>query len=282
MRSTCRINIAPAAIDNNNNINNNNNNIDNISSNNSKKHKLQLDDNVPFTPEEESLVLKRLKTHHSDANGTISLRSANRTMVKYQPRVTPRVGSASSSRETRRRRSRAHETFLHSLSTPSNIRDNKNEDEASQLTAIIRRKVELITSCALDAGIPVIHKLTEDEMLQLEKITLAPNSTTRMVRSLFNSLRLCIFPSENKMRQYTKGMIPDAETGIIKTRVGDEDVNVTFVRVSDCASFIQQHIQHLSNTKQLVRYHNMPPNVLFIETQADKGKHGDTEPRLYM
>ena len=68
-------------------------------------------------------------------------------------------------------------------------------------------------------------------------------------------------------------MIPDTETGIIKTLVEDEDVNVTFVRVNITASFIQQHVQHLSNTNQLVRYYNMPPNVLFIETQADKGKH---------
>ncbi len=70
-----------------------------------------------------------------------------------------------------------------------------------------------------------------------------------------------------------KGMIPDTETGIIKIRVDGEDVNVTFVRVNNTATFIQQHIQHLSSTNQLVRYHNMPPNVLFIETQADKGKH---------
>ena len=70
-----------------------------------------------------------------------------------------------------------------------------------------------------------------------------------------------------------KGMIPDTETGIIKTLVEDEDVNVTFVRVNNTASFIQQHVQHLSNTNQLVRYYNMPPNVLFIETQVDKGKY---------
>lgn len=79
-------------------------------------------------------------------------------------------------------------------------------------------------------------------------------------------------------------MIPDTETGIIKVRVEDEDVNVTFVRVSECASFILQHIQHLSNTKQLVQYHNMQPNVLFIETQADKGKHawGHSHAHVYV
>ena len=108
-------------------------------------------------------------------------------------------------------------------------------------------------------------------MLQLEKLTLMPNNTIRMLRSFFNSLRLCIFPSEHKMRENMKGMIPDTETGIIKLRVDGEDVLVTFVRVHNTASFIQQHIQHLSNTNQLVRYFNMPPNVLFIETQADKG-----------
>ena len=69
-----------------------------------------------------------------------------------------------------------------------------------------------------------------------------------------------------------KGMIPVTETGFIKLQVEGGDAHVTFVRVSDTVAFIQQHIQHLSNTNQLVRYYNMPPNVLFIETQADKGK----------
>ena len=96
-----------------------------------------------------------------------------------------------------------------------------------------------------------------------------PNNIIRMLRSFFNSLRLRIFPSEHK---YMKGMIPDTETGNIKVWVDGEDVHITFVRVSDIVAFIQQHVQHLSNTNQLVRYHNMPPNVLFIETQADKGK----------
>lgn len=67
-----------------------------------------------------------------------------------------------------------------------------------------------------------------------------------------------------------KGMIPDTETGIIKIRVDGEDVNVTFVRVNNT------HIQHLSSTNQLVRYHNMPPNVIFIETQADKGTYDNS------
>ena len=68
-----------------------------------------------------------------------------------------------------------------------------------------------------------------------------------------------------------KGMIPDTETGAIKLHIEGEDVLITFVRLCDVRLFAQQHIQHLSNTNQLVRYYNMPPNVLFIETQADKG-----------
>ena len=118
----------------------------------------------------------------------------------------------------------------------------------------------------------MLHKLTFDEMLQLEKLTFMTNKTTRVARSFFNSIRLSIFPSEHSMRQYMKGMIPDTETGNIKLQVDGEDVHVTFVRVSDTVAFIQQHIQHLSTTNQLVQYYNMPPNVLFIETQANKGK----------
>jgi hypothetical protein len=226
--------------------------------------------------------LKRLKTHHTNPDGTVSLQSRNRSHVKLLPLATPHVGSSTSSKETRRLRSRAHETFLHSISTPPNTNDNKKEDEKSQLTAIIRRNTELITSSALDAGIPILHQVTFEEMLQIEKVTLMPNNTIRMLRSFFNSLRLCIFPSEHKMRQYMKGMIPDTETGIIKVRIDEQDVHVTFVRVNNTASFIQQHVQHLSNTNQLVRYYNMPPNVLFIETQADKGKHNTTISRADM
>ena len=230
----------------------------------------RLLDNTPFTLEEQSRVLKKLKTHHSNPDNTISLHSANHTTVKLQPLVTPRVGSSTCSRESRRTRSRATETFLHSTSTLSN--NHQHDDDIAQMASIIRRNTELITSSAQDAGVAVLHKLTFEEMLQLEKITLMTNKTIRMARSFFNSIHLSIFPSEHKMKQHMKGMIPDTDTGNIKLQVDGVDVRVTFVRVSDMVAFIQQHIQHLSNTNQLVRYHNMPPNVLFIETQADKGK----------
>jgi hypothetical protein len=232
----------------------------------------RLYDNEPFTPEEQAHVLKKLKTHHSNTDHTISLHSGNHTTVKLQPLVTPRVGSSTCSRETRRTRSLASETFFHSTSTPSNT--NQRDDDIAQMTSIIRRNTELITSSAPDAGVTVLHKLTFEEMLQLEKITLMTNKTIRMARSFFNSIHLSIFPSEHKMKKHMKGMIPDTDTGNIKLQVDGEDVHVTFVRVTDTVAFIQQHIQHLSNTNQLVQYYNMPPNVLFIETQADKGKQG--------
>ena len=218
-------------------------------------------------------MLKKLKSHHTGSDGTISLRSANHTTVKLLPIPTPKVGSSTSCRETRRTRSNTYETFIHSLSTPAAAIDNQHEDEQAQLTSIIRRNTELITSSAHDAGVPILHKLSFEEMLQFEKLTLMPNSTIRMARSFLNSIRLSIFPSEHKMRKYMKGMLPDTETGNIKLQVDGEDVHITFVRVSDVVAFIQQHIQHLSNTSQLVHYYNMPPNVLFIETQADKGTY---------
>lgn len=215
-------------------------------------------------------MLKKLKTYHSNPDHTISLQSANHSTVKLQPLVTPRVGSSDCSRETRRTRSQEAETFLHSTPTPSNT--NQHADDIAQMASIIRRNTELITSSAHDAEAAVLHKLTFEEMLQLEKITLMTNKTIRMARSFSNSIHLSLFPSEHKMKQHMKGTIPDTDTGNIKLRVDGEDVHVTFVRVSDTVAFIQQHMQLLSNTNHSVRYHNMPPNVLFIETQADKGK----------
>ena len=228
----------------------------------------RLYEDEPFTPAEQAHVWKKLKTYHSNPDHTISLHSANHSTVKLQPLVTPRVGSSNCSRETRRTRSQTAETFLHATCTPPN--HNQHDDDIAQMTSIIRRNTELITSSAPNAGVTVLHKLTFEEMLQLEKITFMTNKTIRMTRSFFNSIHLSIFPSEHKMKQHMKGMIPDTETGNIKLRVDGEDIHVTFVRVSNTAAFIQQHMQHLSNTNQLVHYYNMPPNVLFIETQADK------------
>ena len=179
----------------------------------------RLYEDEPFTPEEQAHVLKKLKTHHSNSDHTISLHSANHSTVKLKPLVTPRVGSFTCTRETRRTRSRAAETFLHSTSTPPN--NNQHDDVKSQTTCIVRRNTELITSSALEAGVPVLHKLTFDEMLQLEKLTFMTNKTIRMARSFFNSIRLSIFPSEHSMRQYMKGMIPDTETGNIKLQVDE-------------------------------------------------------------
>ncbi len=100
-------------------------------------NKRPIDIAEAFTPEEQHHVLKRLKTHHITPDGTLTLQAANRKHVKLLPLPTPHVGSSTSSRETRRLRSRAHETLLHAISTPSNTSNNEHDDETSQLTAII-------------------------------------------------------------------------------------------------------------------------------------------------
>ena len=151
-------------------------------------------------------------------------------ILQHHPLPTPHVGSPTSSRKTRRLRSRTHETLLNSLLLPLHSDYNEqHRDKQMQLTSIIRRNTEVVTSSALDVGTPILPKLTFDEMLQMEQITFIPNNTTRMLRSFFNSLRLCIFPSEHKMRQHMKGMIPESETGIIEMPVDGEDIHVTFV-----------------------------------------------------
>ena len=81
--------------------------------------KRPIDTNDAFTPEEQHHVLKRLKTHHKNPDGTPSLQSRNHTNIKLLPLTTPHIGSSTSSRETRRLRSRSHEAFLHAISTPT-------------------------------------------------------------------------------------------------------------------------------------------------------------------
>ena len=74
-------------------------------SGNSRAFKRKADDDIPYTPEEQQHVLKKLRLHHTNADGTLTLQSANHTDVKLLPLPTPHVGSHDCSIKTRQRRS---------------------------------------------------------------------------------------------------------------------------------------------------------------------------------
>ena len=129
----------------------------------------------------------------------------------------------------------------------------------------------MLTSAAKAAGLSIVHKLTVNDMLQLEKLVHLPNNVVRLLRSYFNEHGIPIFPSEQRMRQQMAEMVQELETVTTPIRVDGEKVDVTHVRVADAGVVVRNHLQQLSDTGQLVKYHNMPADVLFFETQADKG-----------
>ena len=50
-------------------------------------------DDIPYTPEKQHHVLKRLRQHHANPDGTLTLQSANHTDIKLFPLPQPHVGS---------------------------------------------------------------------------------------------------------------------------------------------------------------------------------------------
>ena len=110
-----------------------------------------------------------------------------------------------------------------------------------------------------------------NEMIQLEKATLLPYSTTRVLRSFFNHHNLPIMPSEHQVRRRVAEMIQECEVGSVMMEIDGKEENILYARASNINTVITSHLQQLSSSHQLVHHHNLPSNTLFIQTQSDKG-----------
>ncbi len=73
---------------------------------------------LPLSVEEQHDIWKRLKTHHTTPDGTLTIQSPNHATIKLLPLPTPRLGSSTCSSKTRQLRSSLQERVLHALSTP--------------------------------------------------------------------------------------------------------------------------------------------------------------------
>lgn len=126
--------------------------------NGNTKHKHDNKENIPLSTEEQQSVWKRLKTHHANTDGTLSLQSANHTPVKLMPLPTPRIGSRDCTSKTRQRRSQLQERVLQEQSTPGNIKSQteREQHQEAQLTALIKRNKETVSSCAQVCALCVI------------------------------------------------------------------------------------------------------------------------------
>ena len=110
-----------------------------------------------------------------------------------------------------------------------------------------------------------------DEMLQLDKATLFPYSTIRVLRSFFNHHNLPILPSEYQVRKRVAEMIQECEVGSTIMEIDGNEESILYARASNFNTVITNHLQQLSSSNQLVHHHNLPSNTLFIQTQSDKG-----------
>ena len=241
--------------------------------NNIEALKRKHNDDVPYTSEEQQHVLKRLRLHHTNPDGSLSLQSANHTNIKLLPLPTPHVGSQHCSSKTRQRRSKLQEQLLQHLSTPSTVTSptERATHEQEQLTSLIQRNRDMVTTSAKAAGLPLLHKLTVDDMIQLEKLTFIPYNEMRLIRSFLNHHHLPILPSEHQVRKRVAEMIHECEVGSTIMEIDGNEENILYARASNVISVINNHLQQLCDTNQLIQYHNMPSNTIFIQTQTDKG-----------
>src|SRR6185312_1579553 len=96
------------------------------------------------------------------------------------------------------------------------------------------------------------------EMVELEKATLLPYSTTRVLRSFFNHHNLPIMPSEHQVRKRVADMIQECEVGSVIMEIDGKEENILYARASNINTVITNHLQQLSSSHQLVHHHNLP------------------------
>ena len=159
---------------------------------------------------------------------------------------------------------------LQSVSSPATSTTHQHtQDEEKQLTSLIKRNPDMVTSAAKAAGLPILHKLSVDDMIQLEKLTLIPYNTIRLIRSFLNSHHLPILPSEQQVRTRVAEMIQECEVASIMMEIDGKEETILYARASNVKSVLSNHMQQLSSSNQLIQYHNMPVNTIFIQTQSD-------------
>lgn len=85
-----------------------------------------------------------------------------------------------------------------------------------------------------------------NEMIELEKATLLPYSTTRVLRSFFNHHNLSILPSEYQVRKRVAEMIQECEVGSTTMEIDGKEENILYARASNINTVITNHLQQLS------------------------------------
>ena len=110
-----------------------------------------------------------------------------------------------------------------------------------------------------------------NEMIELEKATLLPYSTTRVLRSFLNHHNLPVLPSEHQVRKRVAETIHECEVGSVMMEIDGKEENILYARAPNINTVVTNHLQQLSSSNQLVHHHNLPSNTLFIQTQSDKG-----------
>ncbi len=86
------------------------------------------------------------------------------------------------------------------------------------------------------AGIPMLHKLSVDDMLQLEKLTLIPYSTMRLIRSFLTAHHLPILSSEQRVRRRVAEMIHECEVGTMSMEIDGHEQTITYARATGVLS----------------------------------------------
>ena len=128
---------------------------------------------------------------------------------------------------------------------------NDESEKELVLTEMIKSNKELFIRAAENAGVSTLRMLTPEQAVNIRSLMRLPMNKVRNLRSCLSNLKVNIFPSERKMRNFQRPLTShvnamSVETGFMglhKTAADEMVTSRPYVRVKDLESYISEFLQ---------------------------------------
>ena len=225
-----------------------------------------------ISPIEEKIfrnILRKKQTQASSSDGLITAKNSHGRPIYLQQVRHVEVPSNEASSRTIRERSRSGEVYLQVTSTKvSQNSENQLEAKTVQATSNIKRNKKLYSNSAEKAGLKIFGTFSESQAASLKR-ELSFQQWRAVKRLLVDVSGRDVVGSEKKLRQFLQQNCNfEYETGSFESNQGK---CVTFLRIKDLASVVNQTAKSLNDVDELRNIDNVPRDTLSLLTCADKG-----------
>ena len=224
-----------------------------------------------ISPIEEKIFrnnLRKKQTQASSSDGLITAKNSHGRSIYLQQVRHVEVPSNEASSRTIRERSRSGEVYLQVTSTKvSQNSENQLEAKTVQTTSNIKRNKKLYSNSAEKAGLKIFGTFSESQAASLKR-ELSFQQWRAVKRLLVDVSGRDVVGSEKKLRQFLQQNCNfEHETGSFESNQGK---CVTFLRIKDLASVVNQTAKSLNDVDELRNIDNVPRDTLSLLTCADK------------